>query len=204
MFSKGERAYGLLFCWKGNDGFRGDGCIIAWSFLSASSITCRLIFMPYTIVHIEWQNIVYLQSGNTKTIYFTWQNFWMSFIACGRVYWVTMSGSHLQKWNCTLCQNSVQISKLMMVHSHACTPRECEKFYYSYNEPLEAGGSGLKMAWGKHWKGDQQFLWWFGLGTGILSCTAWNFCPNKVQKEKSNLSFQFSQLWGKRWRKVEL
>lgn len=160
--------------------------------------------MPYTTVHIEWQNIVYLQSGNTKTIYFSWQNFWTSFIACGRVYWVTMSGSHLQKWNCPLCQNSVQLSKLMMVHSHACTPRECEKFYYSYNEPLgEAGGSqaDLKMAW-KTGKGDQLefFMMVWAWDWSYTSCTAWNFCPNKVQKKKSNLSFQFSQLWGKRWR----
>ena len=33
-------------------------------------------------------------------------------------------------------------TKLMMVHSHACTPRVCKKVYYSYNETFgEAGGS---------------------------------------------------------------
>lgn len=149
--------------------------------------------MPYTIVHIEWQNIVYLQSGNTKTIYFTWQNFWMSFIACGRVYWVTMSGSHLQKWNCTLCQNSVQISKLMMVHSHACTPRECEKFYYSYNEPLgEAGGSqaDLKMAW-KTLKGDQLEFFYDGLGLGLELhiLHGLKFLPKQSAEEKKQPFF---------------
>ena len=45
----------------------------------------------------------------------------------------------------------------------------------------------------------REFYGGLGLGLEYTSYTAWNFCPNQMQKKTSKLSFQFSQLWGKRW-----
>lgn len=84
----------------------------------------------------------------------------------------------------------------MMVHSHACTPREFEKVYYLYNEPFgEAGGSqaGLKMAW-KTRNGDQlevfMVVWaWVG-----VTHPAWLEISAQTKCRRKQASFLFSIL----------
>ena len=85
-------------------------------------------------------------------------------------------------------------TKLMMVHSHACTPRGCKKVYYSYNEPFgEAGGSQAGLTENDLKNRESRPAWGFygGLGLGLELCIlhSLKFLPKPNAEASKQASF---------------